>query len=208
MAWRYSFHGQLSYAAGLELQERAHAAVLASNDVAHVLGLTHDRVMTLGRNATSKNLLVPEAELQRRGITLAKSDRGGDVTYHGPEQVILYPIVHLERARLHVRTLVCVLEKAMKLYLEDLGIAAECRDGAPGVFAGDAKIGFLGLRIRDGVSTHGLSLNLGGSLEPFLLTHPCGFVGQRVTSVEALTGRRPTVEQAAEALNACLSRAY
>jgi lipoyl(octanoyl) transferase len=163
-----------------------------------LLGLTHDPVITLGRHANRQNVLVDEATLQARGIALVQSDRGGDVTYHGPEQVIVYPIVRL--GSLAVKTFVAQLQSAMQAYLASLGIAAVSREDAPGVYVGDAKIGLLGLRVKDGITRHGLALNLGGSLEAFSLMHPCGYAGQALTSVEALTGQRPSHHAAAAAI--------
>lgn len=191
------FLGQLSYAAGLEAQAAAVREV-EGGERGVLLGLTHDPVITLGRHATTVNLLVDEAALARKGITLARTDRGGDVTYHGPEQVIVYPIVRL--GSLGVKAFVRVLEDAMISYLASLGVTAVVRDDAPGVYVGGAKIGLLGLRVQEGITRHGLALNLGGALDAFSLMHPCGHVGQVLTSVEALTGVRPTHANAAREL--------
>ncbi len=195
--YAYRFLGQLSYEEGLAEQAAA-AAEVERGSPGVMLGLTHDPVITLGRNAKRSNVLVDEEALRARGIALVQSDRGGDVTYHGPEQVIVYPIVRL--GPVAVKTFVTKLQSAMQAYLASLGIAAVARDDAPGVYVGSAKIGLLGLRVKDGITRHGLAVNLGGSLDAFSLMHPCGHAGQALTSVEALTGKRPSHHEAAAAI--------
>jgi lipoyl(octanoyl) transferase len=198
----YRFIGEVSYGSGLELQAEAFAEVQRSDLRGVILGLTHHPVMTLGRNAGAGNLLLPRAQLEARGVEVVQTDRGGDVTYHGPEQVLLYPIVRIAS----VRDFACAIEKAMIAYLGTLGINARREDGAPGVFVGREKIGFLGLRVREGISTHGLSLNLAGSLEPFSWMNPCGFQGMAMTSVERLLGSAPSHASAAAGLAQQLTR--
>lgn len=186
----YRFLGQLSYAAGLEAQAEAVREV-QSGAPNVLLGLTHDPVITLGRHATMQHLLADS------GIPIVKTDRGGDITYHGPEQVLVYPIVRLTSG---VKPFVRALEEAMIRYLATLGISALARDDAPGVYVDGAKIGLLGLRVHEGISRHGLALNLGGSLAAFATMNPCGHAGQRLTSVELLTGTRPSHATAAAAI--------
>jgi lipoyl(octanoyl) transferase len=194
----FRFLGRLSYAAGLEAQAAA-AAEVERGSQGLILGLTHEPVITLGRHAKTANVLVDEGVLAARGIALARTDRGGDVTYHGPEQAIVYPIARL--GSLGVKAFVRILERAMIDYLGALGLIAIARDDAPGVYVSGRKIGLLGLRVQRGITRHGLALNLGGSLEAFSLIHPCGHAGQALTSVEALTGTRPTHEAAARAMS-------
>ncbi|MCC6807289.1 MAG: lipoyl(octanoyl) transferase LipB [Deltaproteobacteria bacterium] len=199
VSFGYRFLGQLSYEEGLLEQQVAVREVQNGIDGV-VLGLTHDPVITIGRNATRANLLADDQTLAARGIVLAESDRGGDITYHGPEQVLLYPIVRLAAVRRSVKGFVDSLQRAMVVYLASLGLTAVPRDDAPGVYVGGAKIGLLGLRVQDGIARHGLALNLGGALDAFSLMHPCGHAGQALTSVEALTGARPSHKEAAAAI--------
>jgi len=117
-------------------------------------------------------------------IPVIKSDRGGQITYHGPGQLIAYFLIDLKRRKMGVRQLVRLLEEATIELLSDVGLQATARPGAPGVYVGDAKIAALGLRVRAGRSYHGLSLNVAMDLEPFGWINPCGFQGLKVTSME------------------------
>ena len=138
--------------------------------------LQHPPVYTYGVAGRSEHL--PRADL---GIPVIKVDRGGQVTYHGPGQVIAYTLVDLRRRRLTVRSLVERLEQAVLDLLAEYGVQGERRCGAPGVYVQDAKVAALGLRIRNGCSYHGLSLNVDGDLSPFAAIDPCGFPGLAVT---------------------------
>jgi lipoyl(octanoyl) transferase len=121
-------------------------------------------------------------------IPVVQVDRGGQVTYHGPGQWVVYLLVDLRRHSLGIRNLVDVIEQSIVQVLAQLGIVAEPRPGAPGVYVGDAKIASLGLRVRRGCSYHGLALNLDMDLEPFSRINPCGYEGLRVTSVRQCLG--------------------
>ncbi len=140
----------------------------------------HDPVYTLGLNARREHLL------DTGDIPLLQIDRGGQVTYHGPGQLVLYTLIDLDRLGLGVRDLVTAIERSIIALLADLGIAAEARPEAPGVYVGDAKIAALGLRVRKGRSYHGLSLNLDMDLTPFSGIDPCGYKGLAVTQLADL----------------------
>ena len=142
----------------------------------------HFPVFTLGQAGK------PEHVLAAGDIPLLQVDRGGQVTYHGPGQIVAYPLVDLRRLKLGVRDFVCRIEQAMIDVLADWNIVGTRRVGAPGIYVGDAKIGALGLRVRRGCSFHGLALNVAMDLEPFRRINPCGFEGLRVTSVVDLGG--------------------
>jgi lipoyl(octanoyl) transferase len=142
--------------------------------------LEHPPVFTLGQAGREEHLLDPGS------IPVIKVDRGGQVTYHGPGQLVVYVLLDLRRAGLGVRRLVSQLEQAVIDLLETLGIAAERRTDAPGVYVGGAKIASLGLRIRNGCSYHGLALNLDLDLDPFRRINPCGYPGLAVTRVADL----------------------
>jgi lipoyl(octanoyl) transferase len=142
--------------------------------------LEHPPVFTLGQAGREEHLLDPGS------IPVIKVDRGGQVTYHGPGQLVVYVLLDLRRAGLGVRRLVAQLEQAVIDLLETLGIAAERRTDAPGVYVGGAKIASLGLRIRNGCSYHGLALNLDLDLDPFRRINPCGYPGLAVTRVADL----------------------
>lgn len=142
--------------------------------------LEHEPVYTLGLNAKEKHLLSPG------DIPVIRTDRGGQVTYHGPGQLIVYPLIDLRRIHLGVRTLVSALENAAIEALSQYGIEASARAEAPGVYVDGAKIASVGLRIRRGCSYHGLSLNVHMDLSPFAGINPCGHAGLEVTQMADL----------------------
>jgi lipoyl(octanoyl) transferase len=144
--------------------------------------LEHPAVFTLGINGQRHNVL--DAGV----IPVIQSDRGGQVTYHGPGQLVVYPLLDIRRAGLGPRQLVTGLESAVIALLRDYGIAGEVRSKAPGVYVGDAKIASLGLRIRRGCCYHGLALNVTTDLEPFHRINPCGFEGLQLTRIVDLGG--------------------
>jgi len=142
----------------------------------------HPPVYTLGLAGRRTHLL------RDNGIAVIAVDRGGQVTYHGPGQLVVYALLDLARRRLGVRALVSALENAVIATLAGYGIAAKCRPKAPGVYVDDAKIASLGLRVRRGCSYHGLALNVNMDLTPFARINPCGFEGIAVTQVADLGG--------------------
>jgi lipoyl(octanoyl) transferase len=142
----------------------------------------HEPVFTLGQAGKPEHVLAPG------DIPVVQVDRGGQVTYHGPGQIVAYPLVDLRRLGLGVRELVCRIEQAVIDVLADLGIAAARREGAPGIYVDGAKVMALGLRVRRGCSFHGLAFNVAMDLEPYHRINPCGFQGLEVTSVLDLGG--------------------
>lgn len=140
----------------------------------------HPPVYTLGQAGK------PEHILQDIGIPLVQIDRGGQVTYHGPGQVVIYLLLDLHRRKIKVRELVTAIEQAVINLLATHGVTAERRDGAPGVYVGEAKVAALGLRIRHGCSYHGVSLNVDMDLSPFAAINPCGYAGLKVIQTKDL----------------------
>ncbi|MEZ5491457.1 MAG: lipoyl(octanoyl) transferase LipB [Gammaproteobacteria bacterium] len=151
--------------------------------------LSHKPVYTLGQAGRREHLLNPG------GIPVVQTDRGGQVTYHGPGQLVIYLLLNLRQKQLGVRDLVGLMETGIIDYLADQGIASEARSEAPGVYVEDAKIASLGLRIRKGRSYHGLSLNVDMDLEPFKGINPCGYKGLRVTQLADLVQDRDQLMQ-------------
>ncbi len=139
--------------------------------------LQHDPVFTLGQAGK------PEHVLDAGDIPLIAVDRGGQVTYHGPGQIVAYPLLDLRRLGIGVKDLVCRIEQAIIDTCSQFGVHAERRSGAPGVYVGAAKIAALGLRVRRGCSFHGLAFNIAMDLTPFQRINPCGFQGLRVTQM-------------------------
>lgn len=141
--------------------------------------LEHEAVFTLGRNGDPAHILNAGA------IPVVESDRGGQVTYHGPGQLIVYPLLNLNRLKIGVRSMVVALENAVIEVLSQYGIQAESRRDAPGVYVEGKKIASLGLRVRHGCTYHGLSVNVDLDLAPFAAINPCGYAGLEVTSLKA-----------------------
>ncbi|WP_395683881.1 lipoyl(octanoyl) transferase LipB [Dokdonella sp.] len=144
--------------------------------------LEHDPVFTLGQAGKWEHVLLPG------DIPVVPVDRGGQVTYHGPGQIVAYPLFDLRRMKIGVRELVTRIEQAIIDTLDTWNIVAARRDGAPGVYVGDAKVAALGLRVRRGCSFHGLAFNVAMDLEPFHRINPCGYQGLAVTQVLDLGG--------------------
>jgi len=161
--------------------------------------LQHPPVFTLGLAGK------PEHLLRDIGVPLVQVDRGGQITYHGPGQIVAYLLLDLNRRRLKVRELVHAMEQAIIDLLADYAIAAARRPGAPGVYVGEAKLAALGLRVRRGCSYHGLSLNVAMDLAPFAAINPCGYSGLPVTQLRDL-GVADAPEAAGEKLLRHLNR--
>ncbi len=142
--------------------------------------LQHEPVFTQGQAGKEEHLLEPG------NIPVVQSDRGGQVTYHGPGQLVCYLLVDLKRRHLGVRKMVDAIEDSIIGLLGEYGINAHAKREAPGVYVGDCKLAALGLRIRRGCSYHGLSLNVDMDLEPFSRVNPCGYVGLKVTDLAHL----------------------
>ncbi|MFT4269943.1 MAG: lipoyl(octanoyl) transferase LipB [Pantoea sp.] len=137
----------------------------------------HNPVFTQGQAGKAEHLLMPG------DIPVVQSDRGGQVTYHGPGQQVMYVLIDVKRRKLGVRQLVTALEETVVATLGDYGVTAHARPDAPGVYVGEEKICSLGLRIRKGCSFHGLALNVAMDLAPFLRINPCGYAGMRMAQL-------------------------
>jgi len=170
-------------ALALQVELRDARQVDAIPDV--LLLLEHDPVLTRGRRTDVADLPMGESWYRSQGIDVADSDRGGRVTYHGPGQLVGYPIMRVREVHAYVHT----MESAIVRALADEGIEAEVRDGLTGVWAGEAKIGSIGVHVSRGVTTHGFAVNVDGDLQPFEWIRPCGLDQVRMTSVLKETGR-------------------
>lgn len=167
----------------------------------------HEPVFTQGQAGKPEHLLLPG------DIPVVHTDRGGQVTYHGPGQVVLYPLLDVRRGKIGVRDLVTALENAVIDVLSNYGVSARARPDAPGVYvttaSGEAKIASLGLRIRRGASFHGVALNVDGDLAPFSRINPCGYAGMpmaRLADFVSLSSDHGVGRQLAEALAIQLKR--
>jgi lipoyl(octanoyl) transferase len=199
--------GRIDYREAHDLQKRLVAERASGRIGDQLLLLEHPAVLTLGRNSDPAHILATADELRTKGIPVERIERGGEVTYHGPGQLVAYPIVRLHERGLLVRPFVRALEGALVATCEALGVEAERRDGHPGCWCDvdgpePRKIGALGLRIERGVSYHGIALNITVDLDDFALIDACGMPGITSTSIAMELGRpdaRPTTESVEEA---------
>jgi lipoyl(octanoyl) transferase len=178
--------GVIAYREAWELQQELVAARQDGRILDTVVMLEHLPVYTLGRRASASNVLLGEAELDAAGIEVVAVDRGGDVTYHGPGQLVVYPIVRLAGQR-HVVDFVRALEEVALTALSLLGVQAERREGLTGVWVGREKIVAIGVRVgASGVTSHGLALNVNPDLTHFAGIVPCGLATEGVASLATL----------------------
>ena len=189
--WRWL--GRVPFAATVREQEALREQVLRGEAPETLLLCEHDPVVTLGRSANPANVLAPRDELARRGVEVYAASRGGDVTYHGPGQLVGYPIVRL---RAGVVGHVTAMARAIASVLREVGIEASWRRDTPGLWitsAGDdrgRKICAFGVHVHRRVAIHGFALNVGGALDGFDLIVPCGLAASRTTSIVAEIGGR------------------
>ncbi|MCD9027182.1 lipoyl(octanoyl) transferase LipB [Luteimonas sp. BDR2-5] len=161
----------------------------------------HDPVFTLGQAGKPEHVLAPG------DIPVLKVDRGGQVTYHGPGQLVVYPLLDIRRLKVGVRDYVCRIEQAIIDTLGEWNIDAQRRDGAPGVYVAGAKIAALGIRVRRGCTFHGLAFNVAMDLEPFRRINPCGYAGLQVVALSDLGGPS-SPDAVAQVLLAQLARQF
>jgi lipoyl(octanoyl) transferase len=196
--------GRVHFRPTWQLQEDLRAAVLDGSGRETLLLLEHHPVVTLGRAAHPEHLLCDERALGERGIEVVRTSRGGDVTYHGPGQLVAYPVVRLGGVRSHVEAMAGAVIEVVAGW----GIAAAWRPDPAGVWVGDRKLCAFGVHVHRRVAIHGLALNVTTALEPFSLIVPCGLRGPGVgvTSMAELTGARPALVEVAGALAQALAR--
>lgn len=181
--------GCIAYAAAHALQERLVDARKEGAIGDTLLLLEHPKVITLGRAAKREHLLLDEAALRERGYEVFETGRGGDVTFHGPGQLVAYPIVDLKPERADVRRYVSDLEETMIRVCADYGVAARRVEKLNGAWVGARKVGAVGVRISRWVTMHGFALNVTTALESFAAIVPCGIRDRGVTSLRAELGR-------------------
>jgi lipoate-protein ligase B len=180
--------GLMAYKEAWQLQERLSTEIAEGKRPATLLLLEHPHTYTFGRRGHAENLLWDAAELRRRGVSVHWVDRGGDVTYHGPGQLVGYPLLALEPGRRDIRRYVHDLEEVLIRALADFGIEAHRHDVHRGVWVGTKKIASLGIRVSRWVTCHGFALNVNTDLSFFSLITPCGIAGCRMTSIATETG--------------------
>ncbi len=175
--------GRVEYGRALELQHELWRLRVDDKIPDTLVLLEHEPVITLGRSAKASNLLVSEAEIARRGVALHRIERGGDVTFHGPGQLVGYPVSKLEAGIAGVRWFIEQIEAALVAALAELGVEAGLRPGHVGVWCGERKIASIGIAVRRRVIFHGFALNVSVDLAFFRFMNPCGMPGVEMTSV-------------------------
>jgi lipoyl(octanoyl) transferase len=189
--------GQVSYSEGLRLQERAVEWLRQGEAGEQLFLLEHPPVFTLGRGADSANILTAPEELRERAIEVHETGRGGDVTYHGPGQLVGYPVINLKPDRCDVHRYVRDLEEVLIRTVAEYGISGGRIPGLTGVWIGDEKIAAIGVRIARWVTSHGFALNVNTDLSYFQMIVPCGITDKGVTSMAKLLGRRLDLDKVA-----------
>jgi len=201
--------GRVFYPAGLRMQKALAEHVSGEDRPDQLVILEHDPVFTLGRNATPADIHMSDDFLKAQGVSVHRTDRGGEVTYHGPGQIVAYPICNLRGGREDVGRLVRGLEETMIRTARDFGVVADRLPGAPGIWVdtprGPEKLGAIGLHLSRWISTHGIAFNVRPNLDHFRWITPCGFTDKGVCSLGSLLGEAaPTWEAAADRLQAHL----
>lgn len=186
--------GRIDYGSALKLQQELVVQRKEGAIPDQLLFVEHASIITLGRNAKDDNILLSEMDLVRRGIEVYATDRGGDVTYHGPGQIVGYPILDLRFWKRDVVEYLRALEQVMIEAVRPLGVCAGTLAGCTGCWVGDSKLGAIGVHISRWVTSHGFALNLSPELKHFGYIVPCG-IDKPVTSVAQLTGMDPDREQ-------------
>lgn len=186
--------GLLSYEEAFDLQQQIVKSMIEEDRSRNtILLLEHPPVFTLGKQGGRENLTVPESFLNSRGIHIVQTQRGGNITFHGPGQLVVYPIIDLFQAGMAVKDFVYCLEEVMIRTCRAFMVTAERDDRNHGIWVGGKKIGSIGLTIRKGISFHGIALNVSNDLTPFSWINPCGLEGVSMTSLAAETERGSTI---------------
>jgi lipoyl(octanoyl) transferase len=193
----WTWLGRVPYGSALHLQEQMRNEILAGQRRDTLLLLEHPAVITLGRHANPAHVLLSIAALRSRGIDVCQTDRGGDVTFHGPGQLVGYPIFRLRRG---VRAHVQAMATSIVEWLAALGLVAEWRASNPGVWLGNEKICALGVHVRHRIATHGFAFNLATDLDGFSTIIPCGLPTAGVTSLLRQMGSAAPPEVVARSL--------
>ena len=191
--WR----GTVPYADGLSLQNERAEAVRKNGSRSSLILLEHPPVLTDGRFGKGGNFVASEDEIKRRGVEIHRTGRGGDVTFHGPGQLVSYPVISLRGFGLGARAYVRALEETIIRTLRDFGVEGARKEGYPGVWTDGWKIASIGVAVRGGVTMHGSALNVNTDLSYFSLIIPCGISGVTVTSMQEILGKELDIRDVA-----------
>jgi lipoate-protein ligase B len=200
--------GLLDYQPAFSIQEQVLAARVAGDLPAAIILQENPPTITIGRSGSHANVLVNAAELERRGVEMLEVNRGGDVTYHGPGQIIASPLLYLGDLHLNANQYLHRLEDLLIILLDAYGITAGKKEAAPGVWVGEAKIAAVGIAVRHGYTFHGFSINVNLDLEPFGWIHPCGMAHMSVTSMKQILGGELGMSEVKDQLRRVLSQGF
>jgi len=198
----------IPYAEALDLQYRLAAEVRSAKKAGIVLFLEHAPVFTLGKRGGRENLTVSDAFLDNHGVAVFETERGGNITYHGPGQLVVYPIINLKATGLGVADYVDRLEEAMLRTAADWGIRAERNAKNRGIWIGNNKLGSIGIAVKRGVALHGLALNVVTDLTPFTWINPCGLTDVGIVSLAEAGATDVTVARVRERLAAHMAAVF
>jgi lipoate-protein ligase B len=187
--------GTIAYQEAWDLQHKIHEAKQAGMPADVLLLLEHPHVFTLGKNAKKENILVPDTVLKEQGIDCVSIERGGDVTYHGPGQLVGYPIFFLETLKLRVVDFVDRLEEVMIRVLNSYGLPAHRSPVNRGVWVKETKLGFVGIALSRGITLHGFALNVAPKLSYYNMIYSCGLKGVEIVSLSSLLRRGVSMEE-------------
>ena len=203
-----SFRGPVPYLEGIRLMEAAASDLVSGGGTPRLLMFEHPPTITSGIRGTTGSLLIAREELVKEGVEFHPSDRGGDLTWHGPGQLVGYPVVSLSELGIGVPAFIHAMEAALISWLGGQGLECYAIEGRPGVWISpESKLASMGVAIRRGVTTHGFALNLSGPLYGSEFITPCGLGGVRLVSLDEYTGRRLKPIEAARGVAGCLGDA-
>lgn len=193
----WSLLGRISYSDCLDIQNRLQNDIVSGKDCSygHILMLEHEPVITVGKFGSNQNLLASQKVLKERGIELFETNRGGDFTYHGPGQLVCYPVLNLKELGLGVKKYVNLLEEVIIQSLSSLEIGACRRDKYPGVWVGNSKIAFIGIYVKKHITMHGFSLNITKQDDAFSHIVPCGITDLQITSISEILKREVELKE-------------
>jgi lipoate-protein ligase B len=188
--------GFIDYGKAYEIQRQILEEVKFGSRPDTLILAEHSSVFTIGRTGCRDNILVDEQTLSKEGIEIYYVDRGGDVTYHGPGQLLIYPIVDLKRLGIRIHSFLRRLEELVIVFLNEYGVSAERKNRFTGIWVQDKKIASIGIGVSRWVTYHGLAINVDPDLHYFSMINPCGIPGLKVTSLAKVLGREINVEEA------------
>jgi lipoyl(octanoyl) transferase len=200
--------GLVPYDEGLRFQERALELLRSGEAPEQLLLLEHPHVFTLGRGADATNILAAEEQLQANAVEVHETGRGGDVTYHGPGQLVGYPIINLKPDRCDVHRYVRDLEDVLIRTIAEFGVTGTRIEGLTGVWVGSEKIAAIGVRIARWITSHGFALNVNTDLSYFKMIVPCGITDKGVTSLSQLLGRQIPLGEVAQIASSQFARVF